>query len=520
METLPNYVLTQDTESLFERINDGQPLSRKFLAKCDEYFTALQNVVADAIPGVNVQGYSELEMNTMLTEETRKKMLQDPQRYCICLDRYLLSDIEQEFPERFFRFSITRTAGGTKVPRAMDVPFEQQVKNFAKKFPNYTDLKGLFVDDGVFSGGTVKDTLAQFTANGVQLNIESVLGFVGDTTQESGKQILKVTENLFDWIDIRDFSPLGGKTKNTSASNRVASAIPYLFPWSDGSGASLNTSPELFSASKQLIQEFSQLVAAFERTDYGKPILFRDLVKRGFPLPTTNMNIPIPVSINDSVTGYLERCARYIEYEQQRPVFIFDMDGTLYQLDGQNNKKFAGSSLEKAVEQNAISFIINKESCSYSQAQKIYTAGLKDSIGVSRYLSNRYNITRQDYFNEVWNIDPTLIIRNYEIPVRVMRKLKEDSNNKLILLTAAPSAWAKQVIGALGLTNTFELVFTGEQYGKKDEIFKRLAAWYEPNKITSAGDQLNTDIEPARRYGLQTLLVNSPNDLEQLISPP
>ena len=47
---------------------------------------------------------------------------------------------------------------------------------------------------------------------------------------------------------------------------------------------------------------------------------------------------------------------------------IFDMDGTLYQIDGKDTG-YKGSSLEKKVNENALRLIQDREACNLETAQ-------------------------------------------------------------------------------------------------------------------------------------------------------
>jgi len=190
---------------------------------------------------------------------------------------------------------------------------------------------------------------------------------------------------------------------------------------------------------------------------------------------------------------------------------IFDMDGTLYQLDGENGE-MSGSSLETAILQNSKEFIISREGCGEEMARLLLDQGLADEIGISNFLAKRYEITRADYFNVAWNIDPGGIVNNFEMPVRVVKKLSS-RGKKLILVTAAPKVWQSLVIDFIGLTGYFEKIFTGENYGRKEEVFRSLSREYGASNLCSIGDQLATDILPAQKVGINTLLINSSNDL-------
>ena len=194
--------------------------------------------------------------------------------------------------------------------------------------------------------------------------------------------------------------------------------------------------------------------------------------------------------------------------------YIFDMDGTLYELDGKSGG-FKGSTLEQTVKRNAVEFVMKTEGLSQDGALEILNLGLLNTIGLSIFFSERYQITRKDYFNQVWDINPGGIINNFEVPVKVIKEITR-LEKRLILLTSSPKIWQEKVIRYLGLDNVFESIYTGEEFGKKDEIFKLLSEKYIPSEIISIGDQKKTDIDPALEYGIKGILIKNPNDLEKL----
>jgi len=194
---------------------------------------------------------------------------------------------------------------------------------------------------------------------------------------------------------------------------------------------------------------------------------------------------------------------------------IFDMDGTLYQIDG-NSNGYKNSSLENAVNKNALKFILDAEVCSQSKAKKILQEALQDRIGISSFLSKRYQITRKDYFNTIWDISPTDIVKNFEVAVQIVNEVKTMGLN-LILVTSAPVTWQEAVTKYLEVDNIFDEIYTGESFSNKKKIFGQLAQRFSPSSSVSIGDQLETDIKPAQELGFQTLLVRSPNDLTKLL---
>lgn len=512
-ESQPKYIVTQDTLSLFERINRNE-LSGDFLVALNYYFDSIQRIISENFDqSIKVVGFKEEDISKKFTKELSQELLNDDV-YCICLDRYLLADIEQKNPDRFFRFSITRTTDGGKRPRCGDPSFMDQLQQLKNKIPNLEKMRAVIVDDGIFTGGTVREMVDLLNASGNKINVKRIIGFIGSEDKNNGIKILESIDNLFEWVDIRDFSPFAGKVFAANRNNRVATAIPYLFPWSYGEGASFDKSPNLLRISRNMILEFQKLVTSFEKNS-GMKIRFRDLVKLGFTLPVSDKKT-IPISINDTVTEYLNRCLEKIDSEEKRKVVVFDMDGTLYRLDGLNGG-YSGSSLEAKVKENALKFIKNRENCSDTEAQKIYDLGVADKVGLSQFLSERYGISRPDYFNVVWNIDPSSIVKGYEISRKIINELQK-TDAKLILLTSAPRVWAQKVIEFLNLNDAFELTFSGESFGNKDEIFNILSGRYKPTNILSVGDQEKTDIIPAKKLGCNTLLVGSPSEVTKILT--
>lgn len=194
---------------------------------------------------------------------------------------------------------------------------------------------------------------------------------------------------------------------------------------------------------------------------------------------------------------------------------IFDMDGTLYQIDG-NTTGYKNSSLESSVNANALQFILETEGCDKKQAKEILQEALLDEIGISNFLSRKYQITRKDYFNIIWNISPTGIIQNFETAVKIVNQVKTLGLN-LILLTSAPAVWQETVVKYLRLSNIFDEIYAADSFGNKDEVFKQLAQRFSPSTSISIGDQLETDIKPAQELGFLTLLVKSPSELTKLL---
>ncbi len=200
---------------------------------------------------------------------------------------------------------------------------------------------------------------------------------------------------------------------------------------------------------------------------------------------------------------------------------VFDMDGTLYQIDGSRNG-YVGSTLEAQVKQNAYAFIQESESCDAKEVERVFQLATKSEKNgyrtTSQFLADRYNITRANYFERVWNIDPTNIVQKYERALQIVSQVHE-SGCELVLVTSAPKAWQRVVFTFLELDSYFSQVFTAESFptGSKREIFEKLAHKRIPNTMISVGDQLETDIVPAQELGYQVLHITSDEDMEKLL---
>lgn len=193
---------------------------------------------------------------------------------------------------------------------------------------------------------------------------------------------------------------------------------------------------------------------------------------------------------------------------------VFDMDGTIYELDGDNGG-FKNSSLQKKVKANTAKFFAKKEGLTKKESESLVEELGKKNVFFSVYATEKYNITRKDFFDIVWDIDPEPIVTNYQDAVDAIKKLAS-KKIELILLTQAPHVWQNNVFTFLKLQGLFSEVYTGESYMHKPEMFPKLALNRHPKTILAIGDQLDTDITPAETEGFYTFHVTSPRDLLKL----
>jgi len=204
-----------------------------------------------------------------------------------------------------------------------------------------------------------------------------------------------------------------------------------------------------------------------------------------------------------------------------KKLIIFDLDGTLYDFGSEN---FGSSKLYKEVQKNIISFISKKLNVSLEEAQKIYCEIDRDFNNHTSFgMKIRYGVDRKEYFSETWNIDPSGMIEKKD-----MLPLMKSFNAEIRILTSAPSIWASKVLDHLNLSEYKSTMTTGDSELLKPDplVFKKICdeSQISPDLTISVGDQLHTDILPAKSLGIKTVLIRSNSehadycitDLEQL----
>lgn len=203
----------------------------------------------------------------------------------------------------------------------------------------------------------------------------------------------------------------------------------------------------------------------------------------------------------------------------KKSIIVFDLDGTLYSLlnNADEVSGYPGSLLQKIVQMNARRLVVKRKLCNLNDVDTLMKKANLDPIGISQYLSNNFGISRDEYFNEVWNINPKkLILFDPRIKI-LLSELKQ--KNTLILLTSAPRVWQQNIFMSLSLDNIFTKIYTGDTFKTKIDIFKQIKSNYSTQQLISFGDQVETDIVPAYKLGYQTCLVKNSQDIIDFFSP-
>lgn len=191
------------------------------------------------------------------------------------------------------------------------------------------------------------------------------------------------------------------------------------------------------------------------------------------------------------------------------PLLIFDLDGTLYTFDGNADGTFGSSRFYAAIKEKSYAFIAQRLKTTNKQAQTIYQDINKKFDGeLSKGMEATYDIDRYDWFARTWDLQP----KDFIAPANHSEMFKSLGCD-IAVLTAAPRIWAARAIEYLGLANYTQHLYTGEPDLRKPNpaIFTKICddMGYTPEQTLSIGDQVHSDIIPAKAAGLRTILVRS-----------
>jgi len=185
------------------------------------------------------------------------------------------------------------------------------------------------------------------------------------------------------------------------------------------------------------------------------------------------------------------------------------MDGTLYEYEGAS---FNQSGAYQEILKNATLFIAKKLGKTLVEAE-VVLKGIQERWGeqISLALEKEFQISREEYFNTVWDIPAEKYIKKNTELKPFLEKLKQ--KYQLAVLTDAPIVWVKNVLTALGVADIFDgSIFDGTGDARKGSgaAFGRVIQKFqlEPDECVMVGDQDNIDIEPAHLMGLFTVYVN------------
>lgn len=190
-----------------------------------------------------------------------------------------------------------------------------------------------------------------------------------------------------------------------------------------------------------------------------------------------------------------------------KQLIILDLDGTLYNFDNSNSVNFTSSRFYSEIKKRVYSFLSKRLEMDEDNARELYESVKTEFNGeVSLGLEFKFGIDRYEFFGETWNLDPSQFIqRANRLP------LIQSLDGTIAFLTSAPRVWASEVLKYLNLGDYQDRLFTGEPNLRKPNplVFRQIcdSFGFSPLEAISVGDQLATDVMPAKSIGMKTILV-------------
>lgn len=313
---MPRYYLTQETPALICRLAKGtdvdDPVERDRLIgeMSDQYKDAVLSLLGENLRDTDIRFYSEEEINECLSTMVAAEIERDPSLRVVCLDRFLLSNTDLDI----VRFEITRMSDDTKDARPGSPPIGEQLDSLVS---SVGDSDILLVDDGLFTGGSIRDAMRLMTERG--LSVKKVLAFVRDPSQ-APEMIEKAPVeahmemvNIKDWIDMRDFLTFCGRTHPKNIDEPFYTTQYYLAPGDNGAKASLDgLDPKAFlEFSKSALDAEDRMLEEVERAILKRSLLVRDLVDAGFAV-SRFPGIDLP-SQEESYRRYIAKARSIVE---------------------------------------------------------------------------------------------------------------------------------------------------------------------------------------------------------------
>lgn len=188
---------------------------------------------------------------------------------------------------------------------------------------------------------------------------------------------------------------------------------------------------------------------------------------------------------------------------------IFDMDGTLYKYDKGQSCNFHESIFHRDIKNRIIKLIrINLNLDESSAIKKYNILKMQYDGDVSKAISTELKLSEKKYFNLVWGVRPDKYIKKD----KKLKELFSSINCNFLIVTGAPSIWAKAVLKYLEIDEIVgkSLVTCEFPYKKPDpRLFEHsLSVLQSKAEFTfSIGDDEDRDIVPAKKIGMKTVMV-------------
>ena len=198
---------------------------------------------------------------------------------------------------------------------------------------------------------------------------------------------------------------------------------------------------------------------------------------------------------------------------------LFDLDNTL--IDFTKMKIESCKSAIKAMIKTGLK--INEKTGLKKLMDTYFRVGIESDIGFTKFLEEQMgevdDAILQAGINAYLKRKPNFL-KPYPYVLETLEMLKS-KNFKLGIVTDATREKALIRLNAMEITNFFDVIITYDEskFKKPDELPFRLAMekiGVKPEETLFVGDSFRRDIEPAKKIGMQTLLIKKYQDLKKI----
>lgn len=198
---------------------------------------------------------------------------------------------------------------------------------------------------------------------------------------------------------------------------------------------------------------------------------------------------------------------------------LFDLDNTL--IDFIKMKKEACRSAVKAMRK--VGLKVDEKTCLEKLMDTYYKLGLESDVAITTFLRELTGKVDENILQSgikgYLKAKPNFL-KPYPYVLETLEILKSQGL-KLGIVTDAPKEKAIQRLNAMNITKFFDIIvtYTESRVKKPDLLPFKLAIKkldLNPEEILFVGDSFRRDIEPARKLGMNTLLVKKYEDLKKI----
>lgn len=182
---------------------------------------------------------------------------------------------------------------------------------------------------------------------------------------------------------------------------------------------------------------------------------------------------------------------------------LFDMDGTLYWFE---NWQYSWSKLENEVKSNVKKLLQDFEWENYLQKFNEIEDEYIEEFSIA--FQELYNISKEDFFNKTWDVNPEWIInnnRNVKEVFNILKSLWYD----IYIVSESPKIWIYRVITYLEINSIISWIYSWQWDERKynwllyEKIKSEIGEW-----LIMVWDQEKSDIIMANKNGIKSVFIS------------